>query len=194
VAKAFRRTSRGIAGSLHEPERRLLRELFGDVITLLEEREQIHRIDSDEDLDPLYALTGMRPDRGPLPEPSDPATARLLPPASDDRDVADEFRRLGEPELIAGKIGRLREAQFLMENTRIVLDVPSASRFAQALNDVRLVLSERLDIRDEADSARVAKVDDAAKVKTPEQYLALVYNLISWVQDTVMQALMESEY
>lgn len=194
MAKAFRRTSRGIAGSLHEPERRLLRELFGDVITLLEEREQIHRIDSDEDLDPLYALTGMRPDRGPLPEPSDPATARLLPPASDDRDVADEFRRLGEPELIAGKIGRLREAQFLMENTRIVLDVPSASRFAQALNDVRLVLSERLDIRDEADSARVAKVDDAAKVKTPEQYLALVYNLISWVQDTVMQALMESEY
>lgn len=194
MAKAFRRTSRGIAGSLHEPERRLLRELFGDVITLLEEREQIHRIDPDEDLDPLYALTGMRPDRGPLPEPSDPATARLLPPASDDKEVADEFRRLGEPELIAGKIGRLREAQFLMENTRIVLDVPSASRFAQALNDVRLVLSERLDIRDEADSARVAKVDDAAKVKTPEQYLALVYNLISWVQDTLMQALMESEY
>lgn len=194
MAKAFRRTSRGIAGSLHEPERRLLRELFGDVITLLEEREQIHRIDPEEDLDPLYALTGMRPDRGPLPEPSDPATARLLPPASDDKEVADEFRRLGEPELIAGKIGRLREAQFLMENTRIVLDVPSASRFAQALNDVRLVLSERLDIRDEADSARVAKVDDAAKVKTPEQYLALVYNLISWVQDTVMQALMESEY
>lgn len=194
MAKAFKRTSRGIAGSLHEPERKLLRDLFDDVITLLEERDEIHRVDPAEDLDPLYALTGMSPDRGPLPAPSDPATARLLPAASDDEQVANEFRRFGEQDLIAAKIGRLREAQFLMENTRIVLDEAAASRFAQALNDVRLVLSQRLGIRDEQDSERIGQINDAAQVQTSQDYMALVYNLISWVQDTIMQALLDSEY
>ena len=194
MAKAFRRTPRGIAGSLHEPERKLLRDLFDDVISLLEERDEIHRVDDSQELDPLYALTGMSPDRGPLPEPSDPATARLLPAASDDAEVANEFRRFGEHDLIVAKIGRLREAQFLLENTKIVLDEAAASRFAQALNDVRLVLSERLGIRDEQDSARVGQVNDAAQVKTSEDYMALVYNLISWVQDTIMQALLEPGY
>ncbi|WP_371931457.1 DUF2017 domain-containing protein [Glutamicibacter sp. MNS18] len=179
---------------MHEPERKLLRDLFDDVITLLEERDEIHRVDPAEDLDPLYALTGMSPDRGPLPEPSDPATARLLPVASDDEQVANEFRRFGEQDLIAAKIGRLREAQFLMENTRIVLDEAAASRFAQALNDVRLVLSQRLGIRDEQDSERIGQINDAAQVQTSQDYMALVYNLISWVQDTIMQALLDSEY
>lgn len=194
MAKAFRRTSRGIAGSLNEPERKLLRDLFADVITLLEERDEIHQVDASEDLDPLYALTGMSPDRGPLPEPADPATARLLPTASDDEQVANEFRRFGEHDLITSKIGRLREAQFLMENTKIVLDEAAASRFAQALNDVRLVLSQRLGIESEADSARIGQINDAAQVHTPQDYMALVYNLISWVQDTVMQALLDSDY
>lgn len=194
MAKAFKRTSRGIVGSLHEPERKLLRELFDDVITLLEERDEVHRVDPTEDLDPLYALTGMSPDRGPIPEPSDPATARLLPPASDDQQVANEFRRFGESDLIASKIGRLREAQYLMENTRIVLDEAAASRFAQALNDVRLVLSQRLGIESEEDSVRVGRLTDAAHVQTPEEYMGLVYNLISWVQDTIMQALLDSDY
>ncbi|MGR6900638.1 DUF2017 domain-containing protein [Glutamicibacter sp. BSL13] len=194
MAKAFKRTARGIAGSLHEPERKLLRELFDDVISLLEERDEIHQVDPSEELDPLYALTGMSPDRGPLPEPSDPAVARLLPVASDDPEVANDFRRFGEHDLILSKIGRLREAKFLMENTRIVLDDAAASRFAQALNDVRLVLSERLGIRDEEDSARIARIDDARKVKNPDDYMALMYNLISWIQDTVMRALLDAEY
>ena len=58
---------------------------------------------------------------------------------------------------------------------------------------VRLVLAERLQIRSEEDSARVAEVLDASEVETPEEYMSLVYNLISWVLDTLMGALMDAE-
>lgn len=192
MAKAFKSGSRGITGSLHSAERKLLRELFADIIHMLEERAELHRLP--EDIDPLYALTGMRPADLQLPKISDPALARLLPDASDDPQVAQEHRRLTEADLIAQKIGALREAQFLLETEKIVLDPAGAQRFAQALNDVRLVLAERLDIRSEADSERISQINDAKDVTDPQEYLALVYNLVSWVQDTLMHALMNAEH
>ncbi|GGL91647.1 DUF2017 domain-containing protein [Glutamicibacter protophormiae] len=192
MAKAFKYGSRGITGSLHSAERKLLRDLFADIIHMLEERAELHRLP--EGLDPLYALTGMRPADLELPPIGDPALARLLPDASDDPQVAREHRRLTESDLIGEKIDRLREAQFLLETDKIVLDPAGARRFAQALNDVRLVLSERLEIRSEADSERISQINDAKDVTTPEEYLGLVYNLVSWVQDTLMHALMNAEY
>ncbi len=192
MAKAFKNGSKGITGTLHSAERKLIRELFNDVIAMLDERAQLHQLP--ENLDPLYALTGMRPESMDLPAISDPALAKLLPDASDDAAVAAEHRRLSEADLIAQKIGRLREAQLLLETDKLVLDQQTATRFAQALNDVRLVLAERLEIRDEADSARVAQVLDASEVQTPDEYMSLVYNLISWVLDTLMSALMDAEF
>ena len=191
MAKAFKNGARGITGSLASAERKLLRELFSDVITVLEERAQIHELP--EDLDPLYALTGMRPESANLPEPADAAVKRLLPDASDDKDVADKFRRLTELDLITEKISLLRRSQLLLETEKLVLSVSEAQGFARALNDVRLVLAERLNIQSEADSERIAQLVDAAKVATSEEYLGLVYNLVSWVQDTLMQALMSAE-
>jgi len=192
VAKAFKNGSKGITGTLHSAERKLIRELFGDVIGMLEERAQLHQLP--EDVDPLYALTGMRPESMDLPPVSDPALARLLPDASDDAVAAAEHRRLTEADLIAQKVGRLREAQMLLDTEKLVLDKDTATRFAQALNDVRLVLAERLEIRSEEDSARVAEVLDASEVNTPDEYMSLVYNLISWVLDTLMAALMDAEF
>ncbi|MCS3494186.1 hypothetical protein M2368_003214 [Arthrobacter sp. JUb119] len=192
MAKAFKNGSKGITGTLHSAERKLIRELFGDVIGMLEERAQLHQLP--EDVDPLYALTGMRPESMDLPPVSDPALARLLPDASDDAVAAAEHRRLTEADLIAQKVGRLREAQMLLDTEKLVLDKDTATRFAQALNDVRLVLAERLEIRSEEDSARVAEVLDASEVNTPDEYMSLVYNLISWVLDTLMAALMDAEF
>ena len=192
MAKAFKNGSKGITGTLHSAERKLIRELFGDVIGMLEERAQLHQLP--EDVDPLYALTGMRPESMDLPPVSDPALARLLPDASDDAVAAAEHRRLTEADLIAQKVGRLREAQMLLDTEKLVLDKDTATRFAQALNDVRLVLAERLEIRSEEDSARVAEVLDASEVNTPDEYISLVYNLISWVLDTLMAALMDAEF
>ncbi|MGP9527723.1 DUF2017 domain-containing protein [Arthrobacter sp. S41] len=191
MAKAFKYGAHGITGTIHAPERKLLRELFNDVILMLEDRAEVHQLP--EDIDPLYALTGMRPESMDLPAVADPALARLLPDASEDPVVAAEHRRLTEADLITTKIGQLREAQFLMETDKIVLKKDNAQRFAQALNDVRLVLSERLEIRNEDDAARVSEVLDAAEVQSPDEYLALVYNLVSWIQETLINALMDAE-
>lgn len=192
MARAFKYGSRGITGTLNSPERKLLRELFGDIIAMLEDRAQLHRLP--DDIDPLYALTGMRPAELKLPPITDPALARLLPDGSADAQLAAEHRRLTESDLIGEKIGRLREAQLLLETDKLVLAAPAAQRFAQALNDVRLVLAERLNIHDEQDAERVGRFADAKDVQTSEEYLALVYNLVSWVQDTLMSALMDAEF
>lgn len=192
MAKAFKNGARGITGTIHEPERKLLRELFNDIISMLEERAELHQLP--DDIDPLYALTGMRPQSLDLPAVSDPALARLLPDASEDPLVAAEHRRMTESDLIAQKIGQLREAAFLLETDKIVLDKDKAQRFAQALNDVRLVLAERLEIRTEEDAAKVSEVLDAEQVQTSEEYMALVYNLVSWIQDTLISALMDAEF
>ena len=192
MARAFKSTSRGITGALHAPERKLLRKLIDDVITLLEERAELHQLP--EDADPLFALTGIQPAGRELPEPSDPAVKLLLPDASEDPVLAAEHRRLSEADLISAKTGALREAKLHLETDRLLFDVPAAQRFARALNDVRLVLSERLSIRDEQDSQRVAEIVDAAQVQSAEEYLALAYNLITWVQDSLMNALLDAEF
>ncbi|WP_418908992.1 DUF2017 domain-containing protein [Glutamicibacter endophyticus] len=192
MATGFRNTARGIAGSLPSAERALLGKLFGDVIELLTGRQEVHALD--DEVDPLYALTGMRPSDAQLPVPSDPAVHRLLPDASQDPEVAAEFRRLTEADLLSEKLGRLREGQLLLESEKVLFgDTAQATRFAQALNDVRLVLATRLDIEDEADAERIGQILDAAEVQTQEDYLALVYNLVSWLQDSLMSALLNEQ-
>lgn len=192
MAKAFKNSARGITGSLHQAERKILRELFDDIIHMLEQRAEVHRLP--DDIDPLFALTGIRPAELELPPITDAALKKLLPDASLDPEVAAEHRRLTEADLITDKLGRLREAQFLLEGEKIVLDEHSAPRFAQALNDVRLVLAERLEIRDEQDSQRISQMLDAKDVTSPDEYLALIYNLVSWLQDTLMSALLDAQH
>jgi hypothetical protein len=59
-----------------------------------------------------------------------------------------------------------------------------------ALNDVRLVLAERLDIRDEADADHVHAMQDWSQAEDVESYLALVYNFTTWLQESLVQAMM----
>lgn len=61
-----------------------------------------------------------------------------------------------------------------------------------ALNDVRLVLAERLDIRDEADADHVHAMQDWSQAEDVESYLALVYNFTTWLQESLVQAMMTS--
>src|SRR5699024_1482676 len=92
-----------------------------------------------------------------VPEPTDPALARLLPPASDDEEVAGEFRRLTQEELRNEKVARLHMvwAALRAPGTKLSIDPDHAMDWAAALTDVRLVLSERLGIRTDADAEEV---------------------------------------
>ncbi|MCZ2404121.1 DUF2017 domain-containing protein [Paenarthrobacter sp. Z7-10] len=183
MARAFKYSRKGITGALEETERSLLRNLFADVIGMLEP-------DTPAQTDPLAALIGLDLS---VQVPQDPALLRLLPDAvRGDDDAALEFRQLTERSLRESKIGALRAASLALESDKLVLTEESAKLFSTALNDVRLVLSERLEIRSESDAERIHQMQDWAQADDVDSYLALVYNFTSWLQESLVQAMLDS--
>ena len=192
MAKAFKGTRRGLSCHLEKAERDLLRSLFEDVVTMLEPEPPVSGA---ADEDPLWAMVGMDPraqsvDFAP---PTDDAVLRLLPDAvKDDAEASLEFRRLTERGLRESKVGALRAAALAVETSPVLLAPEAAPKFAAALNDVRLVLAQRLGLETEEDAARVHAFDDWSAAENVDEYLALVYNFVTWLQESLMQALNES--
>ena len=181
MAKAFKASRRGISGALEPGERKLLRDLFQDVVSMLEPDEAANP-------DPLAAMVGVDAEAS---VPLDAAVRRLLPDAvRDDDDAALEFRRLTERSLREQKIGALRASAVLLEAQPVALGDEQAQYLAQALNDVRLVLASRLEIRTDADAARLHDVGDLVDAGDVETYLALVYNFVTWLQESLVQAML----
>jgi hypothetical protein len=183
MAEPFTYGRKGISGRFEDAERELLRGLFRDVVALLEPDEQ-------PDEDPLAALVGISPNAA---EPEDPALKRLLPNVfKDDGEASLEFRRLTERSLRESKAGALRAAAMALESKDVLLDATGASHWATALTDVRLVLAERLGVRSEEDAERVHGITDWSDVGDDDvdAYLALVYNFVTWLQTTLIDAMM----
>jgi hypothetical protein len=183
VAKAFRYGRKGITGQLEPAERELLRSLFDDVISMLEPDVRVNE-------DPLAALVGLDSEAR---EPTDRALRRLLPNVmKNDGDASLEFRRLTERSLRESKIGALKAAALGLDKDELVLTPADARHWSTALNDVRLVLAERLDIRDEADAEHIHLMQDWSQAEDVESYLALVYNFATWLQESLVQAMLQS--
>ncbi|MEA5456129.1 DUF2017 domain-containing protein [Sinomonas sp. JGH33] len=183
MAEPFTYGRRGISGRFEDAERELLRGLFRDVVALLEPHDA-------PDEDPLAALVGITPD---AEEPEDPALKRLLPNVSkDDGEAAREFRRFTERSLRESKAGALRAAAMGLEARDVLLDDAAAAHWATALTDVRLVLAERLGIHSEEDAERIHEIADWSDVGDDDvdAYLALVYNFVTWLQTTLVDAMM----
>ena len=75
---------------------------------------------------------------------------------------------------------------------QMVLNPDQSQVLARALNDVRLVLADRLEIKTDEDAARLHGIADLEDAEDLESYLALVYNFVTWVQEGLMQALLSS--
>ncbi|WNB89440.1 DUF2017 domain-containing protein [Glutamicibacter protophormiae] len=182
MAHGFKRTRKGITARFEGPEVRLLQKLFSDVATTLEPEPR-------EDADPLEALVGWDEE---VPEPQDPAVRRLLPAASSDPEQAAEFRRLTDRTLRESKTAALRASSLALESDPVLLTPEQAQDFARALNDVRVVLAARLGIDSPEDAERVGELTDFSRTETVEDYMAVVYNFVSWLQETLMTALLKT--
>ena len=139
------------------------------------------------DPDPLAALVGMTDDgAAPTMPPEDPALLRLLPEAYDDPDVAAEFRRLTDDELRRGKAMALTQLADDVEEGRdtVVLDEAGADVWAQALNDVRLVLGVRLGIETDGAAWRRSIPPDDPRVP-----LAAAYTWLTGLQERLLGAM-----
>lgn len=183
MAKAFKYGLKGITGYLEPAERELVRSLIDDVISMLEPEEIAEQ-------DPLAALIGLDME---VETPTDRAVLRLLPNVMKNDDGASlEFRQLTERTLRETKVGALRAVALDLDRDELVLTADAARHWSMALNDVRLVLAERLDIRDEADAEHVHRMQDWSQAEDVESYLALVYNFTTWLQESLVQAMLQS--
>jgi hypothetical protein len=142
------------------------------------------------DPDPLARALGVANwGGGPVEPPQDPALARLFPNAyRDDAEQSGEFRRLTEPDLREAKRTHARTAlATLVEHDAgeaLRLDLAEARAWLGALNDIRLVLSVRLEISDDDDYvlARIGPDD-------PRYGVANVYDWLGALLESLVGAL-----
>jgi hypothetical protein len=127
-------------------------------------------------------------------EARDPALERLLPTAHRGDDaVAAEFRRLTEEGLRQRKSGNLDLAVRRLEaarDDRVELARDEAPAFLVALTDVRLLLGERMGMRTEQDADALYDALESMADDDPLGYAMAWYDFLTWLQETLTQALM----
>jgi len=179
MAAAFRRTRHGIEVKLSRGEALVLRQLAGGLLTRLE-------IDGTAATsDPLEALVGMALE--PIPRPTDPVLARLLPDGyGDDEEAAADFRRYTEPELRATKRAALRAvvAAVPADGGRVALPGESAESWLRAINDLRLSLGTELDVSED-----VYDEIDRMRHDDPRLPRLAVYEWLGYLEESLVRVL-----
>jgi hypothetical protein len=111
----------------------------------------------------------------------DAAIGRLYPAAyGDDADASAEYDGLVRGSLTAGKLESLRLVQETVEAER--LDHEQLEAWCGALNDLRLVLGERIGVTEDM---YVAGVDE----RDPRAPQYALYTWLTWLQGSVVEAL-----
>lgn len=176
--EAFRRAGADIVSAIDEIERSVLISIVEDVEALLSPDESAAQ-----------------------PGVVDPAVMRVFPPASlEDPELAEEIRVLTHADVSNTKLQSLGVvAQELRTGRhRVVVGVGAVEHWLRALNDVRLVLSERLGISDDADAERFYEIalaatqsDEPEDTCGDEQTVAMasLYAGITWWQGSLLDAL-----
>ena len=220
--RAFRRVPEGLACGLDDWERELLARLALEVRALLQadappvegtgesetssssrpdpvrpgeserDREVLEALDFDLDPPTNHVHAG-RPD-------ADPVIAVLLPQASEDPITSMEVSSLTRARLRGDKVDRLvrlaAELRALSGPGETVLVASGQeSDWLGAINDIRLVLAQRLGIESAQDAEHVHAVafQEAPEEETDrEQWYrgtALVYDMVTWWQESLVSAL-----
>ena len=220
--RAFRRVLEGLACGLDDWERELLARLALEVRALLQadappvegtgesetssssrpdpvrpgeserDREVLEALDFDLDPPTNHVHAG-RPD-------ADPVIAVLLPHASEDPITSMEVSSLTRARLRGDKVDRLvRLAAELRAPSgpgeTVLVASGQESDWLGAINDIRLVLAQRLGIESAQDAEHVHAVafQEAPEEETDrEQWYrgtALVYDMVTWWQESLVSAL-----
>lgn len=124
----------------------------------------------------------------------DPAIRRLFPIANrTDDEAAAEFARLSEAGLRQRKRDNLLAAVELLERgDSIELTPPQAHTLLVALTDIRVVLGERMGLRTDEDAAALDGTAAALGEDDPRLHFILVYDFLTWLQETLATALLQT--
>lgn len=130
---------------------------------------------------------------GGAPAPRDPALDRIFPTGNrEDEQIAAEFRRLTEEGLRARKTSNLTTAITALsslEDQKVSIDREQAVALVVALTDVRLVLGERLGLKQDDDFELLEEQVSSLSEDDPAVYALAVYDFLTWLQETLAHAL-----
>ena len=112
--------------------------------------------------------------------PGDPSLRRLFPPAYDEAEDERAYRELMGSELLDGRRAALDVVAQTIDSER--LDAEQADAWLRALNDLRLVLGTRLDVREDTFAEELGRDD-------PRAPALAVYAYLSWMQEQLIEAL-----
>jgi len=161
-------------------ESEVLVNLVEQIIELLEERTDNH---SD---DPLAAMVGITTHDSP---PEDDVLLRLLPNAYADQVDASEFRRYTELTLRTKKSAHAMSMRIDLKSSPdgcIEVDHEGANAWLGAMNDIRLALGVRLKVQENSyEELEILAPDD------PMRGVYAVYSWLGWLQESLIQALMD---
>jgi hypothetical protein len=116
-----------------------------------------------------------------LVEAQDAVVARLFPPAyRDDPQAEEEYRRLLGDSLAAGRLETLRLLRTTARSDR--LSQAEADAWCSALNDLRLVFGEQLDVTEEL-------AERGIDPDHPNAVALSIYGWLTWLQSEVVEAL-----
>lgn len=200
----FRAEGAAFVARLEAPERAVLLEVVDDVLELLGAAAAPPAAGPPPADDaPGDPLTVVRMHGHAVAAPGDPAVLRLLPHGSEDPEVAAEFRRLTEADLRSTKSDQLLRLRACLHAAwpELVVVPSEAERIAAALTDVRLVTSERLAVRTDADTDALYRLvldggdpsGDPAEEDAAEQahrLLATVYVMLSLLQESLVELML----
>lgn len=198
MARAFKRKGARFVARLDDVEREVVVGLLEQTHELLAPVPREPTGDPFDDLVSRMGLPRMEDSKDfeddALQPPRDPALERLLPSAHrEDPGLAAEFRRLTEYGLRERKAANLATAISALqdaEDDKVRLDQEQAQAMVVALTDVRLLLGERLGLRTDEDADALQDRLEAASEDDPQLYLAAYYDFLTWLQESLIQALM----
>ena len=195
MAKAFRRKGARFVARLDDVERSVVVGLLEQTYEFLAPEPREPTGDPFEDLVARLGMPRLKDlaDDTAAP-PRDPAMDRLVPSAHrEDPALAAEFRRLTEHGLRERKAANLAtaiSAVLASDGDKVRLDLEQAQATVVALTDVRLLLGERLGLRTDEDAEALQDRLERASEDDPDLHLAAAYDFLTWLQETLLQALM----
>lgn len=170
----FRKRKKTVIVSFAEHEADILANLLRNLVELLYDGMPPRVSESS---DPLAALLD---NDGPTSPPEDVVLQRLLPDAyKTDDQAAGEFRRFTERSLRDGKAADAMRVLAALEESSavddgIILEPDDQLSWLRALNDLRLAIGTRLDIKEEDDYSTWEKLPD-------DDPRRLTYDLYDWL-------------
>lgn len=152
---------------------------------------------SNDIADPHSSLLG---EAHTLADPDDPALLAILPRSIHSSDAVgaldgadDTMRARTEPGLVRSKREGLQWLARAVMKDPFLIPAEKAGQAASTLNVMRLVLAARLGIENQEDADRVQDAMEHGVSDDPDQGMAVLYGFTSWLQDSLMHALLRGK-